>query len=73
MGRACCCGASGFIFFQLIARHVVGISVGIRSYQRLKLLQIQSVMELGGYRPGAADQDGAGLSLSDRHEVSAES
>jgi hypothetical protein len=35
------------------ARHLVGISVGIGSHRRSKLLQIQMVMELGGYRPGA--------------------
>jgi hypothetical protein len=37
------------------ARHLVGISVGIGSHRRLKLLQIQMVMALGGYRPGAPD------------------
>jgi hypothetical protein len=30
------------------ARHLVGISVGIGSHRRLKLLQIQMVMELDG-------------------------
>jgi hypothetical protein len=34
-------------------RHLVGISVGIGSHQRRKSFQIQTVMELGGYRPGA--------------------
>jgi hypothetical protein len=52
MGRACCRGASCFIFASY-ARHLVGISVGIGSNQRQKLLQIQMVIELGGYRPGA--------------------
>ncbi len=36
-----------------IARQFVGISVGIGRHPRQKLLQIQMVMELGGYRPGA--------------------
>jgi len=36
-----------------IARQFVGISVGIGRNRRQKLLQIQMVMELGGYRPGA--------------------
>jgi hypothetical protein len=35
------------------ARQPVGISVGIGSNQRRKLLQIQMVIGLGGYRPGA--------------------
>jgi hypothetical protein len=34
-------------------RELVGISVGIGSHRRRKLLQIQIVMELGDYRPGA--------------------
>ena len=38
-----------------IARQFVGISVGIGRNRRQKLLQIQMVMELGGYRPGAPD------------------
>jgi hypothetical protein len=37
------------------ARQLVGISVGIGSNRRRKLLKIQMVMELGGYRPGAPD------------------
>ena len=35
------------------ARQLVGISVGIGSNRRRKLLQIQMVIELDGYRPGA--------------------
>jgi hypothetical protein len=35
------------------ARQLVGISVGIGRNRRRKLLQIQTVMELDGYRPGA--------------------
>jgi hypothetical protein len=34
------------------ARQLVGISVGIGSNRRRKLLQIQIVMELGGYGQG---------------------
>jgi hypothetical protein len=34
------------------ARQPAGISVGIGSNQRRKLLQIQMVIGLGGYRPG---------------------
>jgi hypothetical protein len=34
-------------------RQLVGISVGIGSNRRLKLLQIQLVMVLGNCRPGA--------------------
>jgi hypothetical protein len=54
-GRACCRGACCFIFATNTARQLVGISVGIGSNRRRKLLQIQMVMELGGYRPGAPD------------------
>jgi hypothetical protein len=35
------------------ARQLVGISVGIGSNRRGKFLQIQMVIALGGYRPGA--------------------
>jgi len=36
-----------------IVHQFVGISVGIGHDRRRKLLQIQMVMVLGGYRPGA--------------------
>jgi hypothetical protein len=36
-----------------IERHLVGISVGIGSNWRRKLLQIQLIMVLGDCRPGA--------------------
>jgi hypothetical protein len=41
-------------FCELIpARHLVGISVGIGSNRRQKILQLQLVMVLGDCRPGA--------------------
>ena len=46
--REVCC----FIF---PARHVVGISVGIGRHRKQKLPQYQTVMPLGGYRPGAPE------------------
>jgi hypothetical protein len=46
-------GACCFIFASYTARQLVGISVGIGNNRRQKLLQIQMVMALGDYRPGA--------------------
>jgi hypothetical protein len=40
-------------FLANAVRQLVGISVGIDSNQRRKLLQIQSVVVLGDCRPGA--------------------
>jgi hypothetical protein len=37
------------------ARYLVGISVGIGRHLPLKHLQIQIVVGLGGYRPGAPE------------------
>jgi len=42
-----------YFFASYTARQLVGISVGISNTPRLKLTQIQMVMALGGYRPGA--------------------
>ena len=51
MGRACCRGTAVLFLPANTARQLVGISVGIGSNRRRKLLQIQMVIELGGYRP----------------------
>jgi hypothetical protein len=53
MGRACAPAACCFISTSYTARHLIGISVGIDSNRRRKLLYIQMVMALVGYRPGA--------------------
>src|SRR5258708_17933366 len=54
MRRSLLQGACCFIFFaSYTARQLVGISVGIGDNRRQNLLQIQMVMALGGYRPGA--------------------
>jgi hypothetical protein len=53
MRRSLLQGACCFIFASYTARQLVGISVGIDNNRRHKLLQIQMVMALGGYRPGA--------------------
>jgi hypothetical protein len=42
-----------FIFASYTARRLVGISVGIGSNRRRKLLYIQMVMAVVEYRPGA--------------------
>src|SRR5712671_5829007 len=56
---------SPVLFFPAnTARHLVGISVGIGSHRRLKLLQIQMVMALGDYRPGAPAFAAARLRLT---------
>jgi hypothetical protein len=46
-------GSLLFYFASYIARHLVGISVGIGSNRRRKLLYIQMVMAVVEYRPGA--------------------
>jgi hypothetical protein len=48
-------GACYFIFASYTARHLVGISVGIGSNRRSKLLYIQMVMAVVEYRPGAPE------------------
>jgi hypothetical protein len=48
-------GSLLFYFASYIARHLVGISVGIGSNRRRKLLYIQMVMAVVEYRPGAPD------------------
>jgi hypothetical protein len=53
MGRSLLQGACCFIFASYTACQLVGISVGIGNNRRQKLLQIQLVMALGGYRSGA--------------------
>ena len=53
MGRANA-GELAILFLSAnTARRLVGISVGIGSNRRPKLVQTQMVMALGGYRPGA--------------------
>jgi hypothetical protein len=53
MARAYAPGSLLFYFASYIARHLVGISVGIGSNRRRKLLYIQMVMAVVEYRPGA--------------------
>jgi hypothetical protein len=48
-------GACYFIFASYTARRLVGISVGIGSNRRRKLLYIQMVMAVVEYRPGAPE------------------
>jgi hypothetical protein len=55
MARAYAPGSLLFYFASYIARHLVGISVGIGSNRRRKLLYIQMVMAVVEYRPGAPD------------------
>jgi len=54
MARAYAPGSLLFYFASYIARHLVGISVGIGSNRRRKLLYIQMVMAVVEYRPGEA-------------------
>jgi len=54
MARAYAPGSLLFYFVSYIARHLVGISVGIGSNRRRKLLYIQMVMAVVEYRPGEA-------------------
>jgi hypothetical protein len=55
MARAYAPGSLLFYFASYIARHLVGISVGIGSNRRRKLLYIQMVMAVVEYRPGAPE------------------